>query len=98
MAVPILSHNGTTNNVLVQVTVPKRTGRKRKRGSQDPYIESIRSVSSASQSELGSVCNIKSQSRLDNPAELLRTLKDNIDRYDVKVVGHISQTHRFRGV
>ena len=39
MSVPILSHNGATTNVLLQITVPKRTGRKRKRGSQDPYFD-----------------------------------------------------------
>ncbi|KAG9234973.1 RNA polymerase III transcription factor IIIC subunit-domain-containing protein [Amylocarpus encephaloides] len=39
MCPAILSHNTTTNNVLLKITVPKPTGRKRKRGSQDPWID-----------------------------------------------------------
>lgn len=39
MSVPVLSHNGATTNVLLKITVPKRTGRKRKRGSQDPWFD-----------------------------------------------------------
>jgi general transcription factor 3C polypeptide 5 (transcription factor C subunit 1) len=34
---PLLSMNATSNNVLLKITVPKRTGRKRKRGSNDPF-------------------------------------------------------------
>jgi len=34
---PLLSINATTNNILLKITVPKRTGRKRKRGSADPF-------------------------------------------------------------
>ncbi|OAP64604.1 hypothetical protein AYL99_00576 [Fonsecaea erecta] len=35
----VLSHNKPTYNLLLKVTVPKRTGRKRKRGSEEPYLE-----------------------------------------------------------
>ena len=38
---PILSVNCQTNNVLLKVTVPKRTGRKRKRGTTDPFVEDL---------------------------------------------------------
>jgi general transcription factor 3C polypeptide 5 (transcription factor C subunit 1) len=38
---PILSINCQTKNVLLAVTVPKRTGRKRKRGSADPFVEDL---------------------------------------------------------
>lgn len=34
---PLTSHNAATHNVLLKVTVPKRTGRKRKRGSNEPF-------------------------------------------------------------
>lgn len=40
MSVPVLSHNGATTNVLLKITVPKRTGRKRKRGTQGPWLDS----------------------------------------------------------
>ncbi|KIX08946.1 uncharacterized protein Z518_00024 [Rhinocladiella mackenziei CBS 650.93] len=36
---PVVSYNMKTNNLLLKFTVPKRTGRKRKRGSDDPFIE-----------------------------------------------------------
>lgn len=36
----ISSFNNSTNNVLVKITVPKRTGRKRKRGSDEPSAHS----------------------------------------------------------
>ena len=100
MCVPILSHNSQTNNLLLKITVPKRTGRKRKRGSQDPYTDSL--VEYPTIPEVGKHSarqdNLRSQARRDNPAELLRTLKDNADRYSVEVVGEIGQTHRFRGI
>ena len=35
----VISNNPSTNNVLLKITVPKRTGRKRKRGSDDPFRE-----------------------------------------------------------
>lgn len=36
---PLISTNRLTSNVLLKITVPKRTGRKRKRGSSDPWID-----------------------------------------------------------
>jgi hypothetical protein len=41
---PLLSHNTATNNILLKLTVPKKTGRKRKRGSNDPWIFDSRLV------------------------------------------------------
>ena len=35
----VVSYNKRTNSVLLKVTVPKRTGRKRKRGSSDEFTE-----------------------------------------------------------
>ncbi|KIX99464.1 uncharacterized protein Z520_05040 [Fonsecaea multimorphosa CBS 102226] len=35
----VLSYNKPTNNLLLKVTVPKRTGRKRKRGSDEQFLE-----------------------------------------------------------
>lgn len=34
---PLTSHNAATHNVIVKVTLPKRTGRKRKRGYDAPF-------------------------------------------------------------
>ncbi|EME43050.1 hypothetical protein DOTSEDRAFT_80579 [Dothistroma septosporum NZE10] len=70
-----------SRNVLVKVTVPKRTGRKRKRGSREPYCEveePQRSTTSVQASDL------------------LQRLRDNEDKYAVKAVGLLRETHRFR--
>lgn len=48
---PLLSHNTATNNILLKLTVPKKTGRKRKRGSNDPWIFDSRLVASKLTSE-----------------------------------------------
>jgi general transcription factor 3C polypeptide 5 (transcription factor C subunit 1) len=41
---PILSINCPTENILLKVTVPRRTGRKRKRGSNDPFEEDLNAL------------------------------------------------------
>ncbi|TQS34159.1 hypothetical protein Golomagni_05468 [Golovinomyces magnicellulatus] len=92
MCVPILSRNTATNNILLKISVPKRTGRKRKRGSQDPF-SGLDSPSSGVGDETPS---LRSQGRLDTPIELQRKLKDNVGRYTIEAVGQIRQTHRYR--
>ena len=74
----------STQNVLIKLTVPKRTGRKRKRGSDEtfdvPLDEGINDHS-----------NITAQ-------DLLRRLRDNEGNYDIQPVGIIKDTHRFSGL
>ena len=96
--VPIFSRNSATKNVLLQISVPKRTGRKRKRGSQDPYSGEVAGLEENGDVSRSEADSIRSQSRRDNPLELLRTLKDNVGRYSVEAVAEIEQTHRFRGM
>lgn len=86
MCVPILSHNSPTNNILLKITVPKRTG-KRKRGSQDPYSDTV---------QLDGVDGSIQNASLSS-AHLLRTLRDNAGQYEVEAVAEIDRTHRFRG-
>ncbi|TQN75042.1 Transcription factor tau subunit sfc1 [Colletotrichum shisoi] len=93
---PIMSHSATSHNVVLKITVPKRTGRKRKRGSDGPWEGEVemtdipRSGPSREQ--------IYSRSRLDNPKILRRKMQENVDSYDVEAVGVIKHTHRFRGM
>lgn len=96
MCVPILSQNAPTNNILLKITVPKRTGRKRKRGSQDPFTHDDVPTATASASD-ASTGSIQSVSRNDDPVQLVRKLKDNDGKYQIEAVGEIRQTHRFRG-
>jgi general transcription factor 3C polypeptide 5 (transcription factor C subunit 1) len=69
-----------TQNVLIKVTVPKRTGRKRKRGSDEPFSESA---------------DISTYGKDVTAPELLQRLRDNEDSYSLQAVGIIQDTHRF---
>jgi len=70
-----------TSNILVRVTLPKWTGRKRKRGSDEPFAF----VDPAEQQ----------RTSIKAPA-LLRQLRDNKAIYQVQALGMIRETHRFR--
>ncbi|KAL8689807.1 MAG: hypothetical protein Q9218_004601 [Villophora microphyllina] len=86
VARPIDSFNTKTSNVLLKITVPKRTGRKRKRESGGEWQEWV--SGSSSQRRL-----------LSDPQDarrLFQSLRDNPDRYQIQPVGMIVHTHRFR--
>ncbi|KAI4255021.1 MAG: hypothetical protein LQ352_002766 [Teloschistes flavicans] len=83
---PIESFNSKTSNVLLEITVPKWTGRKRKRGSGDEWQVDISNSSSERR--------LLSEPR--DAQRLLHTLRDNPGRYHVQPLGMIGQTHRFR--
>ncbi|KAK7555190.1 RNA polymerase III transcription factor IIIC subunit-domain-containing protein [Phyllosticta citricarpa] len=82
MAKPVMSNFVKTRNILIKVTVPKRTGRKRKRGSDDPWIDDPRPHDAAH----------------TDPLLLLQSLRDNPDNYSVQAVGINHETHRFRSL
>ncbi|KAK8149909.1 tau 95 subunit of transcription factor TFIIIC [Beauveria asiatica] len=88
---PIMSHNAASHNVVLKITLPKRTGRKRKRGSSMAW-EGDQEICDADQANR--VCSI---ARQDEPKTLKRKLQDNVDRYKVDAVGVINHTHRYRG-
>lgn len=81
LAKKIASTGVATQNVLIKVALPKWTGRKRKRGSDGPFVE----CSSVS-------CHSRS---LEAP-QLLRRMRDNASSYSIEPVGMITDTHRFR--
>lgn len=85
----IVSHNASTHNVLLKVTVPKRTGRKRKRGTYGPWEGHVSPPDDAEQ--------VSSQSRADHPKTLRRKLQDNVGSYHIETAGVIKHTHRYRG-
>ena len=78
---------------MLKVTVPKRTGRKRKRGSDEPWQEDVGDPSE----DQGATHVVSSTSRLDDPMILRRKLADNVGKYHIEAVGTVKQTHRFRG-
>ena len=88
MAKPVKSANVSTNNILLKVTVPKRTGLKRRRGADGPYYEGVEESGSEEPAE----------PMLKNAHHLWRSMYDNSKSYQVEAVGTIDQTHRFRGM
>lgn len=97
LCAPILSQNTPTTNVLIKVTVPKRTGRKRKRGSQLSY-SGVLTNSVMDRATTGAQSDsVRSQGRRDDANELMSMLRDNVDKYTVEAVANIQSTHRYRG-
>jgi general transcription factor 3C polypeptide 5 (transcription factor C subunit 1) len=86
LAKRLLSTPVTTNNLLLRVTVPKRTGRKRKRGSSGPFL-------SPNEAE---VSNPITPNAFVEASSVFRRLQDNASKYTVSVAGLIDETHRFR--
>ncbi|KAK3325279.1 RNA polymerase III transcription factor IIIC subunit-domain-containing protein [Apodospora peruviana] len=85
---PLTSHNAPTHNVVLKVTVPKRTGRKRKRGTNGPFEGEIVPPKE----------EVVSKSRLDAPKVLRRKLCDTVGKYTVEPIGVVKNTHRYRGM
>ncbi|KAL8936826.1 MAG: hypothetical protein Q9216_004727 [Gyalolechia sp. 2 TL-2023] len=83
---PISSFNTKTGNVLLKITVPKKTGRKRKRGSDGDFLEDLETPSS----------KLSLLSNPDDARALFQNMRGNSDRYRVEAVGSVQQTHRFR--
>ena len=90
MCKPVPAVPTTTKNILLKVTVPRRTGRKRKRGSPDTYDE----VPLEGEIAPGTTASL---ARQDDPQYLLRSMRDNVAKYKVEAVGEIWKTYRFRG-
>ena len=95
---PIMSHNARSHNVVLKVTVPKRTGRKRKRGSNDPWEGDVELNDVNDEALAETATEVCSKARLDDPKTLRQKLEDNVGNYQVEAVGIINNTHRFRGL
>ncbi|KAF2125524.1 transcription factor tfiiic complex a box associated subunit sfc1 [Dothidotthia symphoricarpi CBS 119687] len=78
----LLSTPVTTSNLLLKVTVPKRTGRRRKRGSLGPFL---------AEGETGSTTT-----PYVDAAVIYMSLQDNVSTYKVALAGMVDETHRFR--
>ena len=93
MTQPIKSLNVNTNNMLLQITVPKRTGVKRKRSSPIRNHENFSHTNDFPSKPFPK----QSVTASNEVRYLLRSLKDNVEHYEIKALGSIYQTHRFRG-
>jgi general transcription factor 3C polypeptide 5 (transcription factor C subunit 1) len=90
----LLSTAVTTSNLLLKVTVPKRTGRKRKRGSSGPFMNESE-IRTATNEASNSTNHQAVNSHVD-ASTIYRSLQDNAATYKVAVVGMVDETHRFR--
>ncbi|KAK5120803.1 hypothetical protein LTR85_005870 [Meristemomyces frigidus] len=81
LAKKLASKGLDTHNVLIKVTLPRWTGRKRKRGSNDPFT-----TPSPPEPQDTSI----------KAPELLRRMRDAEGTYTIEPVGMIQETHRFR--
>lgn len=94
MSKPLSASSIKTSNVVLQVTVPKRTGLKRRRGELNPYHADMDQLSSSS---LGPEL-VQTRDHLKSVDYLLRSLRDNAERYKAEPIGSVQITHRFRRI
>lgn len=91
----LLSTAVTTNNLLLKVTVPKRTGRKRKRGSAEPFLTEEKLGQSHTSAQGPNSLTSKANT---DAATIFRSLQDNASNYKVSLEGIVDETHRFRSM
>ena len=81
------------SNLLLRVTLPARTGRKRKRGSGDPF------TLTGNPSDLGD--DVLQTPPVEPPLNcqtMLQRLKDSQGGYRIQPLGALNETHRFRAL
>ncbi|MCJ1380782.1 tau 95 subunit of transcription factor TFIIIC [Xylographa soralifera] len=100
MSTSLSSGNVHTSSVLLHITVPKRTGRKRKRGSVEGFDDAngLRDGYLLSENFANGVSQGGATFTASHTDRLFRSLTDNAQKYAVETVGVIDQTHRFRGM
>ncbi|KAI9662781.1 MAG: tau 95 subunit of transcription factor TFIIIC [Trizodia sp. TS-e1964] len=91
---PIYSQKVKVQSVILKITLPKKTGRRRRKGTNDAFHDDPTTQPQDSSQVESS--ELRSHSRLDNPHGILQSLRDNIGNYAVEIVGSVGQTHRFR--
>ncbi|KAH7413776.1 RNA polymerase III transcription factor IIIC subunit-domain-containing protein [Phaeosphaeria sp. MPI-PUGE-AT-0046c] len=89
----LLSTAVTTNNLLLKVTVPKRTGRKRKRGSAGPFCTEDE-LDQSTGTARGT--NPPTNRVHTDASTIFKSLQDNASTYKVSLAGVVDETHRFR--
>jgi general transcription factor 3C polypeptide 5 (transcription factor C subunit 1) len=89
----LLSTPVRTNNLLLKVTVPTRTGRKRKRGSSGPFLSEDEIARTGNGVSNGSTSTSKTYV---DASSIYRSLQDNASTYKVALAGVVDETHRFR--
>lgn len=90
----LLSQAVTTNNLLLRVTVPKRTGRKRKRGTSGPFLSTNDMDGASNGTSNGS--DVRGNKTYVDASTIYSSLQDNASTYKVSIAGVVDEVHRFR--
>ncbi|KAF2743551.1 hypothetical protein M011DRAFT_489681 [Sporormia fimetaria CBS 119925] len=93
----VLAQALETNNILLKVTVPRRTGRKRKRGSSGPFLGD-HDVSMNGHAPPDMPHSSTPTSQYADAQTVFRSIRDNPTKYEVTPVGIVDETHRFRAL
>ncbi|KAL2354784.1 RNA polymerase III transcription factor IIIC subunit-domain-containing protein [Cryomyces antarcticus] len=93
LARPVMSRMLETEDLLLRITVPRRTGRKRKRGSSGPFVVTTNDLEAFMEDGPlpRSGVHLRQQ-------DLLQDLRNSLGSYTVRPVGVIEKTHRFRNL
>lgn len=93
IAKKLVSREVPVQNVLLRVSIPRRTGRKRKRGSDEPFA--FHPDPTLLRDEEETV--LRDPQPLD-ASQLLRRLGDTAGKHVIQPVGTVRESHRFRGM
>ncbi|CAK7202089.1 tau 95 subunit of transcription factor TFIIIC [Sporothrix eucalyptigena] len=90
------SHSAPTHNVVLAVHIPKRTGMKRKRGTDGPweYDPAAASPSGGSGSQVPPGDALAGR----DARQLRQRLQETAGQYRTEVVGIVKHSHRYRGL
>ena len=98
LSAPVTSIPVSTENVILKITVPKRTGRKRKRGSSDEFAGDVDIEAPGAQSGLTEGNQPSMRIKRINCRQLTRSLSDNVSKFEVEALGSVHLTHRWRSM
>ena len=94
----VASGNVPAQNVLVRITVPRRTGRRRRKGSTGPFRfpEEETAAGETDDARRGEGARRDGAADRMDARALVRSLRDNRTAYTVHALGTVAQVHRFR--
>ncbi|CAK7265304.1 tau 95 subunit of transcription factor TFIIIC [Sporothrix epigloea] len=91
------SHSAATHNVVLAVHLPKRTGRRRRRGTNGPWEPVPAAAGSAATG--ASTKHLAGDSMAGRDAAQLRhKLQETAGQYRTEVLGIVKHSHRYRGL
>ncbi|KAF1847982.1 transcription factor tfiiic complex a box associated subunit sfc1 [Cucurbitaria berberidis CBS 394.84] len=91
----LLSTPVRTNNLLLKVTVPKRTGRKRKRGTSGPFLTEDELATNSNRPPNDTPLGKHAYA---SASTIYASVRDNDSTYKVALAGVVDEAHRFRSM